>query len=135
MSYPIADLDGIEPGIAARLKSCGIRTTGKLLEAAKNLKGRKALAERTGIDEKCLLRIANMADKMRIKGVGEDYAGLLEAAGVNTVKDLKYRNPGNLAKAMATANKQRKLVRLLPSEKAVGRWIEFAKKLPLKISY
>ncbi len=135
MSYPIADLEGIAPGIALKLKSCGIRTTGRLLESAKDPKGRKVLAERTGIDEKCVLRIANMADRMRIKGVGEEYAGLLEAAGVDTVKELKYRNPCNLAKAMATANTQRKLVRLLPSEKLIGRWIEHAKKLPLKISY
>jgi hypothetical protein len=135
MSYPIADLEGIAPGIALKLESCGIRTTARLLESAKGPKGRMVLAERTGIDEKCLLRIANMADRMRIKGVGEEYAGLLEAAGVDTVKELKYRNPCNLAKAMATANTQRKLVRLLPSEKLIGRWIEHAKKLQLKISY
>jgi hypothetical protein len=135
MSYPIADLERITPGVAARLKSIGIRTTGKLLEKAKDPKGRKLIADRTGIDEKCILRWANMADRMRIKGVGEDYAELLEAAGVDTVKELKYRNPCNLAKAMAKANVERKLVRLLPSEKAVVRWIEHAKKLQLKISY
>jgi len=135
MSYPIADLERITPGVAAKLKSIGIRTTGKLLEKAKDPKGRKLIADKTGIDEKCILRWANMADRMRIKGVGEDYAELLEAAGVDTVKELKYRNPGNLAKAMAKANVERKLVRLLPSEKAVVRWIEHAKKLPLKISY
>jgi len=72
---------------------------------------------------------------MRIKGVGEDYAELLEAAGVDTVKELKYRNPHNLAKAMADANVKRKLVRLLPSEVVVVRWIEDARKLPLKITY
>jgi len=49
--------------------------------------------------------------------------------------ELKYRNPGNLAKAMAEANKKKKLVRFLPSEKLVVRWVEHAKKLPLKISY
>ena len=135
MSYPIADLEGIAPGAAATLKSVGIRTTQKLLETAKNLKGRKALAERTGFDEKQILRWANMADRMRIKGVGEDYAELLEAAGVDTVRELKYRNPSNLARAMATANKQRNLVELLPSEKAVVRWIAHARTLPLKISY
>jgi predicted flap endonuclease-1-like 5' DNA nuclease len=135
MTYPIADLDGLAPGITAKLRSQGVRTTGRLLELAKNAKGRKGLAELTGIDEKCILRLANIADKMRIKGVGEDYAGLLEAAGVLTVRDLKYRNPANLAKAMADANAERKLVRLLPSEKTVVRWIELAKKLPLKISY
>jgi hypothetical protein len=135
MSYPIADLERLTPGVAAKLKSIGIRTTGRLLERAKDLKGRKAIAEATGIDEKCVLRWANMADRMRIKGVGEDYAELLEAAGVDTVKELKYRNPANLAKAMAKANLERKLVQLPPSEKAVVRWIEHAKKLQLKITY
>jgi predicted flap endonuclease-1-like 5' DNA nuclease len=135
MSYPITDIEGIEPDVAGRLKSVGIRTTTKLLEAAKSPKGRKALAEKTGFDEKRILSWANMADKMRIKGIGEEYAELLQAAGVDTVKELKYRNPGNLAKAMAIANTKRKLVRLLPSEKAVLRWIEYAKKLPLKITY
>jgi hypothetical protein len=117
------------------LKSVGIRTTAGLLEAAKDPRGRKRLATKTGIDPKRILRWANMADRMRVKGVGEDYAELLEAAGVDTVKELKYRNPANLAKAMADANARRKLVRLMPSEKAVVRWIEHAKKLPLKISY
>jgi len=134
-SYPITDIDGIEAEVAATLKSAGIRTTGKLLETARSPKGRKLLAEETGFDEKKILCWANMADKMRIKGVGEEYAELLHAAGVDTVKDLKYRNPANLAKALAAANAKRKLVRLLPSEKAVLRWIEHAKKLPLKITY
>ena len=135
MSYTITDLQKIGPGVATSLKAVGIRTTGRLLEAAKDPKGRKSLAARTGIDEKCILRCANMADRMRIKGVGEDYAELLEAAGVDTVKELKYRNPGNLAKAMAAANAKRKLVRLMPTERTVGRWIEHAKRLQLKITY
>jgi predicted flap endonuclease-1-like 5' DNA nuclease len=135
MSYPITDIEGIQPESASTLKSVGIRTTERLLEAAKNPKGRRALSEKTGIDEKRILRWANMADRMRIKGVGEEYAELLQAAGVDTVRELKYRNPANLAKAMAQANAKRKLVRVLPSEKAVVRWIEQAKKLPLKITY
>jgi hypothetical protein len=135
MSYPIAILENFAPGVTATLKPAGIRTTGKLLEAAKDPKGRKQLAAKINVDEKRVLRWANMADRMRIKGVGEDYAELLEAAGVDTVRELKYRNPANLAKAIADVNAKRKLVRLLPSEKAVGRWIEHAKKLPLKITY
>ncbi len=135
MSYPIANLEHFAPGVAATLKSVGIRTTGRLLESAKDPRGRKRLAAKTSIDEKRILRWANMADRMRIKGVGEDYAELLEAAGVDTVRELKYRNPANLAKAMAEANAKRKLVLLLPSEKAIWRWIEYARKLPLKITY
>ena len=135
VAYPITDITGIEPDAAATFKSVGIRTTTGLLEAAKNPKGRKRLADRTGLSEKNILRWANMADRMRIKGVGEEYAGLLQAAGVDTVKELKYRNPSKLARAMKEANAKRKLVRVLPSDRAVVRWIEHAKKLQLKITY
>jgi predicted RecB family nuclease len=135
MSYPITDIDGIDGEEAAILKSVGIRSTERLLEAARTVRGRKMLAMKTGFDEKQLLCWANVADRMRIKGIRKEYAELLQAAGVDTVKDLKYRNPANLANAMAEANKKRKMVRLLPSEKVVGHWIENAKKLQLKISY
>jgi predicted RecB family nuclease len=135
MSYPITDIDGIDGDAATILKSVGIRSTERLLEAARTVRGRKMLAMKTGFDEKQLLCWANVADRMRIKGIRKEYAELLQAAGVDTVKDLKYRNPANLANAMAEANKKRKIVRLLPSEKVVGHWIENAKKLQLKISY
>ena len=135
MSHPITDIAGIGPEVADRLRSVGIRTTARLLDAAKSPKGRKRLAEQTGIDEKRLLSWANMADRMRIRGVGEDYAGLLQAAGVDTVKELKYRNPANLAQAMSAANAKRKLVRVLPSEKQLTRIIENAKGVDLKIKY
>jgi predicted RecB family nuclease len=135
MSYPITDIDGIDGEAADILKSVGIRSTERLLDRARTVRGRKMLAMKTGFDEKRLLCWANVADRMRIKGIRKEYAELLQAAGVDTVKDLKYRNPANLANAMAEANKKRKMVRLLPSEKVVGNWIENAKKLQLKISY
>jgi predicted flap endonuclease-1-like 5' DNA nuclease len=135
MTYPITDITGIDSDVAEALKSVGIRTTEALLEAAKRPRDRQRLADRTGLPEKSILRWANTADRMRIKGVGEDYALLLQAAGVDTVKELKYRNPAKLAKAMREANTRRKLVRVLPSDDAVVRWIEQAKKLQLKITY
>ena len=81
------------------------------------------------------MRWANIADKLRSKGMGRDYAGLLREVGVHTVKELQYRNPGKLAQSMAEANRKRKLVRFLPSEKLITRWIEHARKLPQKITY
>src|ERR1700686_2617939 len=135
MSYPITDIEGIDGEKAAILKSVRIRTTESLLEAARTVKGRKVLAQKAGFDEKRLLCWANVADRMRIKGISKEYAELLQAAGVDTVKELRYRSPSNLAKSMGGANKRRKMVRLLPSEKVVGCWIENAKKLPLKITY
>lgn len=135
MPYPISKISDIDAAIASKLKAQRIRTTAKLLEQARDVRGRQALAEKIGVDECTLLRWANAADRMRIKGIGDEYACLLAAVGVDTVRELKYRNPRNLAKAMAAANEKRKLVSFLPSEKAVKKWIETAKTLPLKISY
>lgn len=135
MTYPISDISGVEPEVANRLKAARIRTTTRLLDLAKGPKERKRLAEKIGIDEKRILSWANTADRMRIKGVGADYAGLLQAAGVDTVKELKYRNPTKLARAMADANSKRKLARVLPSDRAIERWIDQAKWLQLKITY
>ena len=135
MSYPITHIVGIDREVAARLKKAGIRSSGRLLEAARTVKGRKLLAQKTGFDLKQLLCWANCADRMRVKGVSKEYCELLQAAGVDTVRELKHRNAAKLAKALAEANRKRRCVRLVPAEATVARWIESAKKLPLKISY
>jgi Domain of unknown function (DUF4332) len=133
--YPLTAIAGLEDDALVALKAAGIRSTGSLLENTRTAAQRKQLAATTGLDPRKLLCWANLADRMRVKGISKEYAELLSAAGVETVKDLKVRNPANLAKAMASANKARKLVRLLPSERVVTRWIENAKELPLKIRY
>jgi predicted flap endonuclease-1-like 5' DNA nuclease len=135
MTYPVSEISDIGPEARGRLKTAGIRTTARLLDAAKSPKGRKRLAEQTGIEEKRILNWANAADRMRIKGIGGEYSDLLQAAGVDTVKELKYRNPGKLAEAMASANARNKLARVLPSPRAIERWIEQAKRIQLKITY
>ena len=135
MSYSLSAIAGIGPAMTARLKALGIRTTEKLLEASQSAKGRRLLAEKIGVDEQTVLRWANLTDRMRIKGVREPYAELLKDAGVDTVRELKYRNPGRLAQAMADANARHKRVQLLPSETRVGHWIKAARKLDPKIKY
>ena len=135
MNYSITDIAGLDKYDVEALKAVGIRTAERLLEDAKSPKGRKLLADQTGIDPRRLLDFANAADHMRIKGMGKGYVGLLRAVGVMTVRELKYRNPANLAKAMAAANDKRKLVRVLPSARLVVRWVEQAKKLTIKITH
>jgi predicted flap endonuclease-1-like 5' DNA nuclease len=134
-SYSIATIEGIGPVFAAKLKAAGIKKTGDLLVRGKDPKGRKEIAAATGLDESKILKWTNMADLMRIKGVGEEYSELLEAAGVDTVKELRNRNAANLTKAMVEANAAKKLVRLLPSEKADVKWVAMAKELPPAITY
>src|SRR3954471_17873690 len=135
VSYSIRAIAGIGSAMAGKLKTLGIRTSEKLLDAAKTAKDRKILAEKLDVSEQTVLRWANLADRMRIKGVREPYAELLKDAGVDTVRELQYRNPGRLAEAMATANAKRKRVDQLPTTKRVEHWIADAKKLTPKISY
>lgn len=134
-SYSIIDIEGIGPTYAAKLQAVGIRTTKALLDRAKDPKGRKAVAAESGLDEKQILKWANMCDLMRIKGVAEEYSELLEAAGVDTVKELRNRNVANLAAKMAEVNAEKKLVRLVPSEKSVEKWVAQAKELPPTMTY
>jgi hypothetical protein len=135
MAYSINQLDGLDSEELKKLKSLGIRTTDRLLEEAMTPRGRNLLAAKTGFDTARILAWANAADRMRIKGMGKGYSCLLKAVGVDTVRELKYRNPSNLAKAMSEANKQRKMVQFLPSEKLIMRWVEQAKALNCKITY
>ena len=135
MTYPISELEGMTAFAASKLKSQGIRTTDGLLEAARTVKGRKALAAKTGINEQQLLEWANLSDYMRIPGMGKAKIELIRAAGVNTVRELGLRNPSRLAQGMKEANTRRKLVRAMPSEKSVERLVEQARKLSPKITY
>jgi Domain of unknown function (DUF4332) len=135
MAYPITDIRCIGNDTALILRSEGIRTTIGLLRCAKTPKQRLKIAEKVGTDDKCVLDWVTAADRMRVKGVGWEYAELLCAAGVKTANELKFRNPEKLVVRMTQANNRRKLVRLLPSVKVVQRWIENAQKLPPVIRY
>jgi hypothetical protein len=135
MTYPIAKIEGLTAVAISKLKAAGIRTTEAYLEAARTPRGRKILAAKTGFSEQQLLEWGNLADYMRIPGMGNGKAGLLRAVGVTTVREFTHRNPARLAQAMKEVNTKRKLVRVLPSEKSIGELIEQARKLPLKITY
>ena len=135
MTYPITALEGMTPFLAVKLKSIGIRTTDALLETARTVKGRKALAAKTGISEQQLLEWANFSDYMRIPGMGKAKVGLVRAAGPATVRELAQRNPARLAQTIKEVNTRRKLVRVLPSEKSVEQLIQQARKLQPKITY
>ncbi len=127
---PIRKIEGIGKVYAEKLKETGINTVEALLEAAASDKARRELAERLGVSTKLILDWANRADLMRIKGVGEEFSDLLEAAGVDTVVELARRNADNLYQKLVEVNAEKKLVRRLPTRKQVADWIEQAKELP-----
>ena len=89
MNYKIVDVEGIGAVYAEKLIAAGIKSTDALLEKCAKPAGRKELAEATGISPKLILTWANHTDLMRINGVGPQFAELLEAAGVDTVKEFR----------------------------------------------
>jgi len=131
----IIDIEGIGTAYKKKLKDAGIATTEKLLEVAATPKGRKELAEKTGIGDALILEWVNLADLFRIKGVGSEYSDLLEEAGVDTVVELAKRVPKNLYAKMVEINTAKKLVRKMPTEEQVGDWVDQAKKLPRIVKY
>lgn len=128
-------IEGIGEVYSAQLKEAGIKSTGSLLKKGATPKGRQVIAEKIGISEKLILEWVNHIDLFRIKGVGSEYADLLEEAGVDTVVELAQRNAANLYAKMDEVNQQKRLVRRMPLKYQVARWIEEAKTLPRMIQY
>ena len=128
-------IEGIGPSKAGKLRKAGVRSLAALLEQGGTPEGRKAIAKATGIAPKLILEWVNHADLFRIKGVGEEYADLLEEAGGDTVVELAKRDPKGLFGQLGGANAAQKLVRRLPTQRQVGAWVRQAKKLPRRIRY
>ncbi len=128
-------IEGIGEVYAEKLRAAGIRSTNDLLKKAGTRQGRKALAEASGISETLILEWVNHADLFRIKGIGPEYADLLEEAGVDTVPELAQRNPENLYAKIIEVNNAKKLVRRLPTLDMVKEWVAQAKSLPRAIEY
>lgn len=135
MAYKIIDIEGIGEAYAAKLQEAGINTTEELLAKAATPKGRATLAEETGISPKLILKWANHADLFRIKGIAGQFAELLEAAGVDTVKEFRHRVAANLQPKLQATNDERHLCKRVPSVAELERMIEQAKELEPAISY
>lgn len=129
------DIEGIGPTYAAKLAKVGIRTVEKLLKTGATPKGRKELAASTGIGDALILEWVNLADLLRIKGIGTQYSDLLEEAGVDTVLEMSKRVPDHIWKKMQEINAAKNLVNKLPGLKQVTSWVNQAKKLPKAITY
>lgn len=135
MSYKIEEIEGIGPVFGEKLGKAGIKNTDDFLDICSSPKGRKKVAEDTEITSKLILRWANLADLMRISGIGPQFSELLEASGVDTVKELRHRRADNLSAKMAEVNAEKNLAKSSPAESVVADWIEKSKTTEPKITY
>jgi glutamyl-tRNA synthetase len=133
VGYPVETLDGVGAEHGGKLAGAGVTTTEELLDRAATPAGRAALAEATGIEAALLLKFAHLADLTRIKGVAGEYAQLLGAAGVDTLKALAERDPAALAEALAAVNAEKNLAKKAPHVKGVEAWVERARSLPARL--
>lgn len=131
----LIDVEGIGETYAQKLKDAGVHNTDELLEKGATPQGRQALEESSKISGKLILTWVNHVDLFRIKGVGEEYADLLEAAGVDTIPELAQRNAQNLYQTLVEINQKHQSVRKLPTQDQVAGWVAQAKELPRIITY
>ena len=135
MDYKIIDIEGVGDVYAEKLMAAGINKVSELLEKCAAPKGRKELAEATGISEKLILKWTNHADLFRINGVGPQFAELLEAAGVDTVKEFRHRVAENLQPKLVEVNDQKNICNRVPAVVEVQKMIDQAKELDPKMTY
>ena len=135
MGYKIEQIEGIGAAYAEKLNAAGIKTTEDLLEKCASRKGRLAIAEETGISAKLILKWTNHADLFRINGIAGQFAELLEAAGVDTVKEFRHRVPANLQPKLEAVNAEKNLCNRVPSVTELEKMIAQAKELKPLITY
>mgnify|MGYP002852256759 FL=1 len=135
MDYKIIDIEGIGEVYAEKLTAAGITKVSQLLEKCAAPAGRKALEDETGISGKLILKWTNHADLFRINGIGPQFAELLEASGVDTVKELKHRVAENLQKKLEEVNAEKNLCNRVPAVTEVQKMIDQAKELPAMMTY
>jgi predicted RecB family nuclease len=126
---------GLPTRDATKLRKNGVRTTDSLLRVAATKTGRRSLAGKTKLSERDVLGWVNRADLMRVKGIGSEYADLLEMSGVDTIKELRRRNPDRLLETMMDLNGRKMVVRRLPTNGMVSGWVAAADDLDPIVKY
>lgn len=128
----IEDIEGIGPKMASQLAKANVKTIAQLLDSGKSRAGREALAEKSGIKIDSITAWVKAADLLRISAMTPDWAELLIASGVDSVKELAQRDPANLHATMQKTNTSgaKSISPDVPSADQLGTFIAQAKGMP-----
>jgi chlorosome envelope protein I len=128
MAVVLTKLYGMDRGLEAKLKAKGVKDTEDLIALVQGSDNLPQLAAELNIDEETLMVLVNRAHLARIRGIGEAYTALLEAAGVKTVSDLAVQSPDDLRTEFEQINESQKLVGRVPALAMVNGWVSKAQK-------
>ena len=133
--YPLDQAAAIIPrDDAPRLRKAGIRTTEDFLVWGRTAEGRRLLAERCRLALDRIEAWVNLADLMRVRGIGPDVARLLTAVGVRTLFDLQRADGDATAASVRDFNKRTHLSTNPPGAPSIKYWIEMSRALPVIVS-
>ena len=135
MGKAIQMIEGIGPSYQEKLTQAGVKTVETLLEKGATPTGRKEIATTSGIGEGVILDWVNMADLFRINGVAGQFAELLKASGVDTVKELRTRNAENLHQKLTEVNAEKNLTKVVPNLDKITDFITQANSLDPMVKY
>jgi predicted flap endonuclease-1-like 5' DNA nuclease len=133
--FPLEFVEGIGPAYAAALKNAGLHTCLDLLKAGTTRSGREQVSHKSGLPGTLIMKWVNHVDLYRVRGIGSEYADLLEAAGVDTVAELAQRSPSHLYAALIEVYNEKQPVRQMPTQAQVEDWVRRAKRLPRAVEY
>jgi hypothetical protein len=130
----LEEIEGIG-AYASKLSAVGVATVEVLLDRGGRRLSRERLASASGISSRLILGWVNRADLMRIDGIDSELSDLLDGAGVDSCLELSHRLPENLHRKLREVSAARNLVRRLPTEAEVTRWIAAAKSMPKVVEH
>jgi hypothetical protein len=131
MPVKVINLESVPSDAAGKLEAIGVGTTDELLPQAASATSRQRLADLAGLETAAVLRLARIADLCRIVGLIEPHTLLLDAVGVGNVRLLRDQDASLLVKALRRKNVELQLVRSVPPESTIARWVDDAKALPI----
>ena len=131
----LSKIDCIGKISVQKLSWAGIETTDELLKRGATVRGRQIISGETGLSSKRILEWVDHVNLLRLKGIGEDYAILLNEAGVYSVIELAQSDPDTLSERIEHINREKNIVRRQPSLAVIKRWIKDAQQLPRLIEY
>jgi predicted flap endonuclease-1-like 5' DNA nuclease len=124
----VIEIEGIGKKYAGKLSRAGYTETEDLSKLT--WEEINEVAKKTKISPKLIDKWQEQADLVTLKGVGPEFAELLNKIGIDSVKELSKRNAQSTLEKIKAFDKRRpNVVRKLPTNAQVESWIKEAKDL------